>query len=176
MVVAAQRGLSGAWWLVLLEGIATLVLGLYLIVAPGMTMVVLVTFVGAYWLVAGILSIVRVFVGTAGIHWIWSLLIGIVGILAGLFVLRHPLYSSILVPATLVIVLGIQGLIIGVLSLVKAFQGEGLGALLLGILNIIIGIVLLISPLTAALAVPLVLGVFAIIGGIGLIVAAFRLR
>jgi uncharacterized membrane protein HdeD (DUF308 family) len=53
---------------------------------------------GFYWLFQGVLSLVQVFVDRS-IPWIWSLLTGIVGILAGLFVLRHPQLSWVLAAA-----------------------------------------------------------------------------
>lgn len=101
---------------------------------------------------------------------------GILGILAGIVVLQHPLWSTLLVPAILVILLGVQAIISGGASLVLAFQGEGWGAGLLGMLNIIFGLILLFNPLITATLLPLVLGAFGIVGGILAIVAAFVVR
>ena len=56
------------------------------------------------------------------IPWIWSLLTGIVGILAGLFVLRHPLVAALTVPTLIVIILGVQGLIMGILEIISGFK------------------------------------------------------
>jgi uncharacterized membrane protein HdeD (DUF308 family) len=47
-----------------------------------------------------VLALVQVFVDRAT-PWIWSLLAGLVGILAGLFVLRHPLVAALTVPTVL---------------------------------------------------------------------------
>jgi uncharacterized membrane protein HdeD (DUF308 family) len=87
----ARRG--SIWWIFLLQGIAGIILGLMLITAPGATLLVIVTFLGFYWLITGILALVRIFVDRS-IPWNWSLLSGIVGILAGLLVLRHPVPSA----------------------------------------------------------------------------------
>jgi uncharacterized membrane protein HdeD (DUF308 family) len=108
--------------------------------------------------------------------WIWSLLIGIIGILAGLVVLRHPLFAALTVPTVIVIVLGVQGMIMGVLDIIGGFTGGGIGSFVLGVINLLIGLLLLGSPLTAALAVPLVFGVLLLIQGVALIVLAFRIR
>ena len=70
------------WWLILLQGVAGILLGLMLITAPGTTMVALVTFLGFYWLITGVLSLVQMFVDPV-IPWFWSLLSGILGIAAG---------------------------------------------------------------------------------------------
>jgi uncharacterized membrane protein HdeD (DUF308 family) len=54
-----------------------------------------------------VLSLMQVFVHRS-IPWIWSLLTGIVGILAGLFVLRHLLVAALTVPTVIVIILGFR--------------------------------------------------------------------
>jgi uncharacterized membrane protein HdeD (DUF308 family) len=146
-----------------------------LITAPGATLLAIVTFLGFYWLITGILALVRVFVDRS-IPWIWSLLSGIVGILAGLLVLRHPLLATLTVPTVLVIILGVQGLIMGVFEIIEGFQGGGIGSFILGVLNVLVGLLLLSSPVAAALVVPLVFGILLLIEGVAHIIWAFRVR
>jgi uncharacterized membrane protein HdeD (DUF308 family) len=166
---------SSIWWIFLLQGFAGIIVGLMLVTQPGATMVALTTFLGFYWLITGLLGLVQVFVDRST-PWIWSLLSGLVGILAVLFVLRHPLLAALTVPTVLVIVLGIQGLAMGVLQIIGGFKGGGIGPFILGGINILVGILLLGSPIAAALAVPLVFGVLLLIQGAGLIILAFRAR
>jgi uncharacterized membrane protein HdeD (DUF308 family) len=173
-VEVAEKEAASLWWLVLLRGIAALILGIFLLSSPGMTTVVLVTFVGAFWLVDGIFSLVGMFIDRSA--WGLKLALGILGILAGIYVLRHPLWASILVVYFVVILLGIQGLIMGILHLINGFRGEGWGAVLLGVLYVIFGLVLLANVWVAALSLPIVLGILGIIGGIILIVVSFRVR
>ena len=113
------------WWLVLIEGISLIILGLLMLASPGMSTLILIQFVGIYWLVAGIFKIVSIFMDSA--DWGWKLVGGILGILAGLIVLQHPLWSPLVIGATLIIILGVQGLIVGVIGLVQAFRGAGWG-------------------------------------------------
>jgi len=80
------------------------------------------------------------------------------------------------VPTVLVIILGVQGLIMGALEIVGGLRGGGIGSFILGVINVLIGIILLSSPTTAALAVPLVFGILLIIEGVCLLVWAFRVR
>jgi len=166
---------SDIWWVFLLQGFAGIILGLMLVTQPGATIVALTTFLGFYWLITGLLSLVQVFVDRS-IPWIWSLLSGLVGILAGLFVLKHPLVAALTVPTMLVIILGIQGLAMGVLQIIGGFKGGGIGPFILGGINVLVGILLLGSPIAAALAVPIVFGVLLLIQGVGLIILAFRAR
>jgi uncharacterized membrane protein HdeD (DUF308 family) len=166
--------LSFPWWMVLLEGVAAVIIGFFLLLAPWMATLVLVQFFGFYWLFSGILSLVSIF-GDRSL-WRWKLCTGILGIIAGLIVIRHPLWSALLLPTTLMILLGFLGLILGVVKFVQAFQGAGFGAALLGMVNIIFGIILLVSPLMAVLVLPIVAGIFAIVGGSIVIAMAFRLH
>ncbi|MFV1858317.1 MAG: HdeD family acid-resistance protein [Anaerolineales bacterium] len=162
------------WWLVLVQGIAAIIIGVLLLIEPRMTTAVLVQVMGIYFLVAGIVNLVSLFVDRTA--WGWKLVLGILGIIAGLMIIQYPLWSSFLIPATIALILGIEGLIFGVVGLVQAFQGAGWGAGILGVLTIIFGILLILNPVIAGLALPFVLGIFAVFGGILALVAAFQMR
>ncbi|GHO87956.1 HdeD family acid-resistance protein [Dictyobacter formicarum] len=162
------------WWIAMMEGIALVIIGLLLLISPTMTTLVLVQVLGWYWLIGGILSFVSIFVDRT--QWGWKLAIGILGVLAGLAVIRDPLWSTLMVPTLIVIFLAVQALIVGAIELIQGFTGGGVAAIMLGIINIILGIVLLFSPLAAAMVLPLVLGIFALIGGIIALYGAYRLQ
>ena len=172
--ITAQEEQVTPWWLVLINGIAVLILGILLLTNTKATLFIMIQFLGIYWLVAGIFSIIGIFVDKTS--WGWKLFSGILGIIAGILVLNHPLWSAILVPTTLVFILGIQGIIVGILGIVQAFKGAGWGAGILGALSIIFGIVLMMNPILGAAALPWVLGIFGVVGGIFAIIAAFRMR
>jgi uncharacterized membrane protein HdeD (DUF308 family) len=171
---AVEGRIGMPWWLILLQGIAALVLGFLLLTDPGMTVLVLVQFLGAYWFIDGIFRIVSIFVDRTG--WGWKLFGGIVGILAGIFILRHPLWSAMLVPETIAILIGIMGVLAGGVQLYSAFKGAGWGQGILGALSIIFGLLILFNPFGAALALPFVFGILGIVAGIAAIVTAFQVR
>jgi uncharacterized membrane protein HdeD (DUF308 family) len=176
MTAFAERteGSGFPWWLVLLEGIAAAVIGLFLLTAPGATLFVLIQVLGIYWLVGGIFRIVSIFIDSSS--WGWKLVGGILGILAGIVVLQHPLWSTALVPAVYVIVLGIQGVVLGGISLVMAFLGEGWGVGILGLVSIVFSLILLFNVWIGVAALPFILGAFGIVGGVFAVVMAFRMR
>lgn len=166
---------SGIWWIFLLQGIAGIVLGLLLVTEPGATTIAIVTFLGFYWLIMGILALVRVFADQS-VPWIWSLLVAMVGILAGLSVIKHPLLAAIGVPTAIVVIIAIQGLVMGGLEIVSAFRGGGIGSFILGAIYLVISLLLLAKPVAAALAVPLIFGVLLLVQGVALIALALRVR
>jgi uncharacterized membrane protein HdeD (DUF308 family) len=115
MVTAtAQPAQQNVWWVFLLQGIAAVLLGFMLLTAPAATLVTLVTFLGFYGIVSGVLSFVQMFVDHS-VPWIWSLLIGIMGVAAGILIVRHPVVAALTVPTVIVIVFGIEGLVMGLL-------------------------------------------------------------
>jgi len=153
--MAASADQSQIWWVFLLEGIAALIFGALLLTNPAATLVALAIFLGFYLLFIGVLELVRVFVDRSQ-PWIWSLLLGILGIIAGIIVLNHPVLTALAIPTTVVIYLGVVSMVMGVIGIIGAFSGGGVGSFLLGLVS---GVLLLGAPLTTALAVPFVFGI-----------------
>jgi uncharacterized membrane protein HdeD (DUF308 family) len=171
--MTSEKGLV-PWWVVLIEGIAAIIIGVLLLVNPGITTAVLIQFLGIYWLIVGIIDIVRIFVDSS--MWGWKLFSGIIGILAGIAIIQHPLWATLLVPSVLVWVFGFFGIIIGIIGLIQAFQGAGWGAGILGILSILFGLLLIFNAFVASLTLPFIFGILAIVGGLAALVMAFQMR
>jgi uncharacterized membrane protein HdeD (DUF308 family) len=165
---------SVPWWLVLIEGIALLILGIMFITNPGSTTLIAVRILGIYWLIAGIFKIISIFIDST--MWGWKLFAGVLGIIAGIIVLDHPMMAPLAVGATLIIILGIEGIIMGVVGIVQAFRGAGWGAGILGIVSLLFGMLLLANVWAFTFSLPWALGILSIVGGIAAIVMAFRLR
>jgi uncharacterized membrane protein HdeD (DUF308 family) len=162
------------WWLILIQGIFAVLIGLLLVISPGVTTFVLIQFLGFYWLISGIFGIVSIFIDSS--LWGWKLFAGILGILAGIAIIQNPLWSTLIVPSTLVIILGVEGIIIGVVNLIQAFSGGGWGVGILGALSILFGILLVANPLVGAATLVILLGILGLVGGISAIIYAFRVR
>jgi uncharacterized membrane protein HdeD (DUF308 family) len=162
------------WWVTLAAGIAMIFVGLLLLAAPAATTAVLVQLLGWYWLVDGIVRLVSIFIDRSG--WGWKLCMGILGIILGIAVIQHPLWSTILVPATMVLVVGFLGMSIGVLQLISAFRGAGWGTGILGAFSIMLGLILMFNPLPGVIALPFILGFLALAGGVVAPVVALGLR
>lgn len=162
------------WWVVLVEGLAAILIGVFLLIQPVKMEFLLVQFLGIYWFVVGILDIVRIFLDSS--QWGWKLFSGIVGILAGLAIINYPLWASLLVPAVLWWMFGFFGIIMGVVALIQAFQGAGWGAGILGVLSILFGLLLLSNALAFTFVTPFLFGILAIVGGLAALVMAFQMR
>jgi uncharacterized membrane protein HdeD (DUF308 family) len=171
-----ERAESGdiPWWLVLIEGICLLILGLLLVANPAMTSIILMQVIGLYWLIAGIFKIIGIFLDSTA--WGWKLFAGILGIVAGIIVVRHPLWSPVVAGSALVIVFGIEGIIIGAVGVYQAIKGAGWGAGILGVISIVIGILLLANLWLFTFSLPWAIGILCIVGGILAIIMAFRVK
>lgn len=110
------------WWLVLIEGIAAILLGLLLFSSPLATTAFLVQFLGIYWFALGLFNIISIFIDRS--MWGWKLLSGIVAIIAGVVIFQHPLWSTLIVPTVLVFIVAFSGLFLGLVGLIQAFRGR----------------------------------------------------
>jgi uncharacterized membrane protein HdeD (DUF308 family) len=171
---ASRRGETLPWGLVLVEGILAALFGLFLLVAPGASLFFIAQLLGLYLFIAGIFRIMSIFIDSSS--WGLKLIVGVLCLIAGLSVLRHPLWSTIAAPAGLVVFVGFLAIFEGAAGLVVAFRGGGWGMGILSVLGLLIGLILVINPLIGVAAVTSILGIFMLIGGIGSVVQAFRMR
>jgi uncharacterized membrane protein HdeD (DUF308 family) len=163
-----------AWWVILLQGIAAVILGLLLLTNTGATLATLVVLLGVYWFVLGIFDLVRIFVDPAG--WGWKLLSGLVGIAAGLVLIRNPLWTAAITASVLVWLIGVLGVILGGLALLRAVTGAGWGIALSGLLSIVLGLLLLFHTATTVTVLIYAAGIIAVVGGALEIIGAIVFR
>ena len=162
------------WWVSLTQGIFLIIIGILLFTNTAATVLVMAQILAIYWLISGILQIVSIFVHHSA--WGWKLLGGIIGIWAGLFIINNPIGGTLAFGFAVVVILGIQAMILGVINIIQAFRGSGWGIGLLGIVNIIFGLILLGNTMFSVAVLPWILGGFAFIGGMAAIFIAFRSR
>ena len=172
---------SAIWWLVLLRGIAAVLLGILLFTNPDAILSVVIIFLGIYWVVDGIITLLASFTGREEhSNWGWGIFVGIISILAGLAVLSQPVLTAIFTAQFIVSLVGIMIIISGVSSIAMGFKlrktsGEWM-MILGGVLGLILGLLLLMNPLFSALVFVNITAIFSIIGGFALIVMAFQVK
>ena len=171
---AGRRGESLPWWLVLLEGIVAALFGLLLLFAPGATLLFLVQVLGLYLFIAGLFRIIGIFVDSS--LWGLKLAAGVLCILAGILVLRHPMWSGVLLPTVLVFYIGFLSIFQGGIGIFLAFRGGGWGIGVVGALGILFGLILVSNPIIGVATLPLALGIFMLAGGVVAVGQAFRMR
>ena len=156
----------------LLGGIASIIFGILLVSWPGATLSVVMLLVGLWWLIQGIAMIFGIFIDRS--NWVWKLLGGIIGILAGILVLQHPLQAAVIVPATLALILGILGLSMGIIAIIAAFAGDGWGTGILGIISILIGLLFIFNAMVGGVVLVYATAFLMIVSGISGIYWAYK--
>jgi uncharacterized membrane protein HdeD (DUF308 family) len=113
------------WWVLLLEGILSIAVGLAIFAWPGLSILSLAYLVGYWAIISGVLAIVtavrlRKHVGG---EWFY-LLFGVVSVIFGGFVLFAPATGLVY----LVLMISIYGFVIGVTMIALAFRARSLPA------------------------------------------------
>jgi uncharacterized membrane protein HdeD (DUF308 family) len=165
------------WWLLLLRGIAAIVFGILAFVWPGITLLTLILFWGAFALVDGVIAIVAAIKGgTPGPRW-WLAVVGLSGILIGVLTFAMPGVTALVLLvfiAAWAIVTGIFE-IVGAIRLRKEIDNEW-WLIAAGVLSVLFGLALLAQPGTGALVLVWLIAAWAILFGILTVAFALRLR
>ena len=168
---------SRLWWMVALRGLLLLLFGLAAVFWPGVTLTVLVLWIGAGFLVNGVFALVAAVAGRDVEGRGYLLIDGALGILAGIVTFMYPGITQIVLlwlVAGWAIFSGIAQIAAAV-QFRKVIRGEWLLGLA-GALAIVFGLLLVARPAVGLLTVALLIGWFAILYGAALLALGFRLR
>ena len=174
---AMVYALAKNWWMLLLRGVAAIIFGVLAFAWPGMTLLTLIMFYGAFALFDGVMAIIAAITGGAAASRWWLAAVGLLGIGTGLLMFMMPGLTA------LVLLYFIAGWaiatgalqIIGAIRLRKEIDGEWY-LILGGALSVLFGVGVMMAPGAGALALLWVIGIYAVIMGVTLIGLAFRLK
>jgi uncharacterized membrane protein HdeD (DUF308 family) len=111
------------WWVLLLEGILSIAVGLAIFVWPGLSILSLAFLVGYWAIISGVLAIVTAIRLRKHIRGEWFyLLYGIVSVIFGGFVLFAPATGLVYI----VLMISIYGFVIGATMIALAFRARSL--------------------------------------------------
>jgi uncharacterized membrane protein HdeD (DUF308 family) len=171
------HALAKNWWLVLLRGIAAIIFGALAISWPGLTLLTLVMFYGAFALIDGVIALVAAVTGGAPVARWWLALVGLLGIGAGVLTFMWPgltAFVLLFIIAGWAIATGVVQ-IIGAIRLRKEIDNEWF-LILSGVISVLFGLAIWFNPGGGALALVWVIGIYAIIAGVLYISLAIRLK
>ncbi len=180
----AVQEAAANWWLLLLQGIFTVLIGLMLMFSPIATTIILIRILGFYWLIAGFIDVLMAIANKSLQSRGLTLFGGVLGIIAGMVVINNPIFAGILTPTMIMWFIALVFLVNGVLKIFLGNQSAeksgydwSWGSFLVGILYVILGIVLLGMPIAAKfVTMVFAVSLLTLIGGIGIVVMSFRLR
>ncbi|WP_423736224.1 HdeD family acid-resistance protein [Chitinophaga caseinilytica] len=170
--------LSKYWGYIVFRGVIAIIFAIFAFIWPALTLSVLVIFLGAYFLVDGIFSIVHGFqIMKKDESWWTFLLIGLMGIIAGGIMLFMPGITAVF----LVTLVAIWAIVTGILEIIVAIRlrkeltNEWM-LILAGILSVAFGVLLFMQPLAGVVVLAWYIGFYALFLGFFLLSVGFRLR
>jgi uncharacterized membrane protein HdeD (DUF308 family) len=167
------------WGLFLFEGIVLVILGVLAVLAPVIASVAATIFFGWILLFSGIVGLVTTFRARQAPGFWWSLLSGILGIVAGGLLLFRPLLGTLSLTAVLIAFLFVEGIFTLMYAVEhrSALSGRWGWLLASGIVDVVLAIILFVGlPGTALWALGLLVGINMLFGGWALIMMALHAR
>lgn len=166
------------WWLYLVEGILLVAFGLAAAIVPGETFFWLGRYFGFLLVGLGIVALVGGIRGSAEAEYWWmDIVLGILELILGFYLLRHPAISI----ASFAVLAAIVLIVRSIVAVFQAFDDSlsGLKRVLLaavGTFGFLAGLVVWSYPLRGTIVFIWVLGLYALIAGPVKMVVAFEAK
>jgi uncharacterized membrane protein HdeD (DUF308 family) len=178
MIQSVAASVSKTWPTFAWRGILALILAAIAFAYPGQTATVLTYAFGAYILLNGFAMLAAGF-GFSSLRgpWLALVLLGLVSIVAGLYMLAQPALGAL----TLAYTIALWAIAAGVLEIFAAVQARDVISntwlwAVAGVVSIAAGILVAYAPGRGLIALSYTVGVYATLAGIASIAFAVRLR
>lgn len=173
LAIAARQ-----WWVLLLQGILGVVVGIVAIVYPDLALATIALLFAAWAIVSGVSQLAtgwRV-AETRGKSWPF-LIAGAVSVIAGFLALLYPVTTILY----LILLLGAWILISGAMEVYTAWRirneitGEWILALM-GLVRVVVGAIILAMPVVGAILTAALFATWSILSGVAALILGWRLR
>lgn len=160
-------------WMGILGGIALIIIGIYSVFNPEITILSITIYIGIVLLIIGIFNIITYFQKKIASNWI--LIDGIINIVLSIILLSNNF--TILIP----LLFGIWILFLGIERIGLAIDIKKLNSpywkvlMIIGIIAIIFSIITFVKPIIASLAISMIVGIILIFYGIMTITSSISL-
>jgi len=176
---AVVNAIHAHWVLFLIEGIILVILGVAAIVLPPLATLAFTIIIGWIFLVSGVVGLITTFWARQAPGFWWALISAIIGIAAGVILLRWPITGTLSLTLVLIaffVIEGIASIMYGIEHR-NQLSGRWVWMLISGIVDLILaGIIFAGLPGTAAWALGLLVGINMVFGGGALIAMAMAAR
>ncbi len=167
--------LAREWPAIMVVGLLTLGLGVAVMVWPSETLTVVSVLLGLQLLVFGLFRLVGAFATDVAAPGLVGF-VGILGIVAGVIVLRNPFETA----AVLAAILGAVWIVGGLIEIIDAMSNkyvDGRGWLALaGLVSVVAGAVVVAWPAPTVTVIAWIAGLYLVIFGLFICASAFALR
>ncbi len=176
------RLIGRSWGWVLAFGIASVILGVLVVVRPAATIFGFAVLLGIWLFVSGLFRIVMAIAdggdsgSDTGAERVLLAVLGLLSVIIGVFFLRHT-YETV---ATLTFLIGLFWVVGGIIEFFTAYGRRGLAGrgfrMAMGALGLAAGVVTLVVPHVTLLTLVLIMGIWLIVYGVMQIVTSLMIR
>lgn len=155
------------WALWLVRSVALIVFGIFAVVWPGITLALISVAFALFLIVAGIADVITglVTIGKRSL-WFLTLLLGVLEAGVGVYLLRHDLLELAVFIALVGLAFIVKGILEVVAAFDQPHTGgQKTMMVLLGVLGVIVGVIILAHPASGGLAFIWALGLYGILAG-----------
>jgi uncharacterized membrane protein HdeD (DUF308 family) len=165
--------LTAAWWFFVLLGLLAIVAGVIVIVQPGISLVTLAWISGIFLLVDGAFQVGASLSRTRGDRGLLALL-GVLSIIAGLVLVRHPFAGVVWVA----LALGIWFVVFGIVRFIDAFDSaeKRVWHVATAVLELTAGVIILSVPEIGIHTLAVIVAIGFMLRGAATIAGAWALR
>lgn len=168
----ALHELTWGWWLAVLMGVLSVLAGIIVLAKPSNSLATLAVIFGIFVLVDGIIELVAALSGGSPNRGLLAV-IGVLSVIAGVLLIRHPLGGV----RAVALVLGIWLMASGVVRFIDAFgEDHVLWRILVALVLLVVGVVIVASPHIGYATLALITGIGFICYGLGMIAAGWALH
>lgn len=175
-LTGAEGLLRRSWWAIAVRGALAILLGIFMLTRPAITMSLFIAMLGAYLFFDGVFTLVAAFhSGQRGRSW-WPYVIeGLLSVVVGLWAFTRPTSMMLL----LLILIAARAIVVGLVEIgtgISVKRSTGASTWLLwmgGIASVAFGVMLLRSP-AFGLALVWMVGFYAIVFGVLMDAEAFH--
>lgn len=158
-------------------GIVAIVLGMALLIWPGITLKIAAILLGVYFVVSGLVRVTTAIVelGLPGGWRVLDILVGVLLAIGGMLMLKNAAASGQALALLVTLTVGIGWMLEGFMALVESWRLPSSGwAVLYAVISIIAGFVVLVSPVSSTVWLVIFGGCALVVMGVSAIVRAFR--
>ncbi len=167
------RELTWGWWLAVLMGLLSVIAGIVVLAKPSHSLATLAVIFGIFVLVDGIIELAGALIGSSQNRGLLAV-VGVLSVIAGVLLIRHPLGGV----RAVALVLGIWLIAAGVVRFIAAVDGREnrLWRIVVAVVLAVAGIAIAASPHIGYATLALIAGLGFICYGLSLIVAGLALH
>lgn len=165
-----MREVTWAWWLLLALGALSVIAGVIVLIKPGNSLATLAVITGIFVLIDSIAELaIALFAEHSGA----AALLGVLGIVIGILLIRHPTTGV----TAIAILIGIWLVALGAIRLVSAISlRRGVWSIAVALIEIVAGVVIVSSPHIGFAVLALLVGISFILNGLGFLTLGWAMH